>query len=106
MILATTPTIEGRPATAHLGIVAGEAIVGANMVRDMFASLTDVIGGRSGSYESVLRDARQSALDELAEAADKLGADAVVGIHVSYGIVGNTGSMLMVNALGTAVRLG
>jgi uncharacterized protein YbjQ (UPF0145 family) len=105
MILSTTPVIEGRPASAYLGIVAGEAIVGANMVRDMFASLTDMIGGRSGSYEGVLKDARETALAEVAKAAEKLGADAVVGIHVSYGIVGNTGSMLMVNAIGTAVRL-
>ena len=105
MILTTTQSVEGKTAEAYLGIVAGEAIVGANMFRDMFASITDIIGGRSGSYESVLADARESALAELAKKAEKLGATAVVGIDIDYETVGPNGSMLMVTAAGTAVRL-
>lgn len=105
MILSTTPTLEGHPIREYLGIVAGETIVGANVVRDFFASITDVIGGRAGAYEEVLGRARREALDEMAERAASLGASAVVAIHLSYEAVGQTGSMLMVTATGTAVRL-
>ena len=103
MIVTTTQTIEGRTITAYHGIVVGEAIMGANFVRDFFASVTDVIGGRSGSYENKLRHAREVAMRELeAEARDK-GADAVVGVDLDYEVVGE--SMLMVSVSGTAVSL-
>lgn len=105
MILSTTPTLEGRPIKTYLGLVAGETIVGANVVRDFFASITDVIGGRAGAYEEVLGRARREALAELEERAADLGADAVVGIDLSYEAIGGTGSMLMVTATGTAVKL-
>ena len=106
MILSTTPTIEGRPVRTYLGIVTGEVIVGANIFSDIFASVRDIVGGRSGAYENALRDARHQTLAELqAEAAD-LGADAVVAIDLDYEVLGKTGSMLMVTASGTAVKLG
>jgi len=101
MILATTGTLEGHRITAYRGIVVGEAIMGANVVRDFFASITDVVGGRSGAYESKLQDARQTALAELEERAARLGANAVIGIDLDYEVVGD--SMLMVSASGTAV---
>ena len=106
MIVSTTPTIEGRPVRDYLGVVAGEAILGANIFRDVFASVRDVIGGRSGSYEKVLRSAREEALKEMVQAARGLGADAVVGIAYDYETLGANGSMLMVAVSGTAVRLG
>lgn len=106
MIVSTTPQIEGRPVAAYLGVVAGEAILGANIFRDVFAGIRDVVGGRSGSYEKVLREARESALSEATEAARQLGADAVVGIDFDYETLGANGSMLMVAVSGTAVRLG
>lgn len=106
MILTTTPTIEGRPATQYLGIVAGEAILGANLFRDLFASIRDIVGGRSGSYEKVLRDARAEAFADLTAEAEKLGADAVIGVDLDYEVIGADGSMLMVSASGTAVKLG
>lgn len=105
MILSTTPTLEGRQIRTYLGIVAGETIVGANVIRDFFASISDVIGGRAGAYEEVLGRARREALAELEDRAADLGADAVVGIDLSYEVVGQTGSMLMVTATGTAVKL-
>lgn len=106
MILTTTPTVEGRPVRTYLGIVTGEVIVGANIFSDLFASVRDIVGGRSGAYENALRDARNQALAELqAEAAD-LGGDAVVSIDLDYEVLGKTGSMLMVSASGTAVKLG
>lgn len=104
MIITTTPTIEGRTITAYKGIVVGEAIMGANVVRDIFASITDIVGGRSGAYESKLQDARDTALGELEQRAAALGADAVVGVDLDYEVVGQ--SMLMVSASGTAVKLG
>ena len=106
MIVSTTPTIEGRPVREYLGVVAGEAILGANIFRDVFAGIRDVIGGRSGSYEKVLREAREEAMKEMTEAARRLGADAIVGIDYDYETLGDTGSMLMVAVSGTAVRLG
>jgi uncharacterized protein YbjQ (UPF0145 family) len=101
MIITTTPSVEGRSITAYKGIVVGEAIMGANVVRDLFASVTDIIGGRSGAYESKLQDARDTALRELEERAAVLGANAVVGVDLDYEVVGQ--SMLMVSASGTAV---
>lgn len=104
MIVTTTPSIEGRKITDYKGIVAGEAIMGANVVRDLFASITNIVGGRSGAYESKLQDARHTALREIEDRANELGADAVVGVDLDYEVVGN--SMLMVSASGTAVTLG
>ena len=105
MILTTTPSIEGHKITSYLGVITGEAIMGANIMRDLFASITDVIGGRSGAYEEKLQEARQIALHELEERAARLGANAVVGIDLDYEVVGQSGSMLMVSASGTAVRV-
>jgi len=101
--LTTTPTFEGRRIARYLGVVHGEAIVGANIFRDMFAAVRDIVGGRAGAYENVLGDARRIALDEMAAAAQKLGANAVVGIDLDYETLGSGGSMLMVTASGTAV---
>ena len=106
MILSTTTLIEGRPVRSYLGIVTGEVIVGANIFSDMFASVRDIVGGRSGAYEGALRDARTQALAELKAEAEELGADAVIGIDLDYEVLGKTGSMLMVSASGTAVKLG
>jgi len=103
MIITTTSTVEGHRITDYRGIVVGEAIMGANIVRDFFAQITDVVGGRSESYESKLREARDVALSELEERAAGLGADAVVGVDLDYEVVGD--SMLMVSASGTAVVL-
>lgn len=103
MIITATNTIEGRKIVDYRGIVVRAAIMGANIVRDFFAQVTDVVSGRSGSYESKLREAREVALGELEERAAKLGADAVVGVDLDYEVVGD--SMLMVSASGTAVVL-
>jgi uncharacterized protein YbjQ (UPF0145 family) len=105
VIMTTTPTIEGRPVRAYLGIVTGEAILGANIVKDLFAGVRDIVGGRSGAYERELLRARQIALADLSQQAAALGADAVIGIDLDYETVGSSGSMLMVSASGTAVRL-
>ena len=104
MIMTTTPSVEGHKITAYKGIVVGEAIMGANVVRDFFAGITDVIGGRSGAYESKLQDARDTAMHELKQRAVQVGANAVVGIDLDYEVVGD--SMLMVSVSGTAVVLG
>ncbi|QOL80167.1 heavy metal-binding domain-containing protein [Pseudooceanicola spongiae] len=101
MILTTTNSIEGRKITEYRGIVVGEAIMGANVVRDFFAGITDIIGGRSGAYESKLQDARDTAMRELEQRAASLGANAVVGVDLDYEVVGD--SMLMVSVSGTAV---
>ena len=103
MILTTTPNIEGHPIKDYRGIVTGEAILGANVFRDFFAGIRDIVGGRSSAYEKELAKAREIALDELAEAARRAGGNAVVGIDIDYEVVGK-GSMLMVSANGTAVR--
>jgi uncharacterized protein YbjQ (UPF0145 family) len=105
MIVTTTPSIEGRAIRDYLGVVTGEAILGANVFRDLFAGIRDVIGGRSGSYEEVLREARDAALSEMETEAKKRGADAIVGVDLDYETVGQ-GTMLMVTASGTAVKLG
>jgi uncharacterized protein YbjQ (UPF0145 family) len=105
VIVTTTPDIEGRPVTAYLGLVTGEAILGANVFRDFFASVRDVVGGRAGAYERVLRSARDSAIEELVDEARSRGADAVVGVDLDYEVLGKESSMLMVSASGTAVKL-
>jgi uncharacterized protein YbjQ (UPF0145 family) len=103
--LTTTPAVEGRPVAAYLGIVTGEAIMGANLFKDLFAGVRDIVGGRSGAYEDELRKARAIALEELGMTAAQLGADAVIGVDLDYETVGQNGSMLMVTASGTAVKL-
>ncbi len=103
MILTTTPTIEGKTITTYCGIVTGEAILGANLFRDLFASVRDIVGGRSASYEKELHQARDIALAEVTEEAEKLGANAVVAVDFDYEVVGQGGSMLMVSVSGTAV---
>ncbi len=105
MIISTTPTLEGRPIREYLGLVTGEVIVGANIFRDLFAGIRDIVGGRAGAYEGALRDARKQAYDELSYEAERLGADAVVAVDLDYEVVGQNGSMLMVSITGTAVRL-
>lgn len=105
MILTTTPGIEGRPIGEYLGVVTGEAILGANIFKDLFAGIRDIVGGRSGAYEQELRRAREIAFQEMAAAAEQLGAAAVVAIDLDYETV-SQGTMLMVTASGTAVRLG
>ncbi|MFK4809597.1 heavy metal-binding domain-containing protein [Devosia neptuniae] len=104
MIVSTTPTLEGRQIREYLGIVTGEVIVGANIFKDLFAGIRDIVGGRAGAYESTLRDARRQAFSELESEAKRLGADAVVGVDIDYEVVGQGGSMLMVSVSGTAVR--
>ena len=105
MIITTTPSVENRPIREYLGIVTGEVIVGANIFKDLFAGIRDIVGGRAGAYEGALRDARNEAFRELeAEAADR-GADAVIGVDIDYEVVGSNGSMLMVSVSGTAVKL-
>jgi uncharacterized protein YbjQ (UPF0145 family) len=106
MLVTTTNSVEGRPVAAYLGVVTGEVIVGANIFKDLFAGIRDIVGGRSGAYESTLREARATALNELEAEARALGADAVVGVDLDYEVLGQGGSMLMVSASGTAVKLG
>ena len=103
MIITTTPSVEGRAIAEYKGIVTGEAIMGANIVRDLFAGITDIIGGRSGAYEQKLGEGRETALREMEYRARDLGADAVVGVDLDYEVINN---MLMVSASGTAVKLG
>lgn len=103
MISTTTNGIEGRPVEQYLGIVTGEVIAGANLVRDIFASFSDIFGGRSGKYEEVLTRAREQALAEMEAKAQALGANAVIGVDIDYEVLGKAGSMLMVSASGTAV---
>lgn len=103
MILSTTPTLEGHRIREYRGIVSAEAILGANVVKDWFAGLTDFIGGRSGTYEGVLRDAREEAFAELTRAAERLGANAVVGVDIDYEVLGEQNGMMMVAVSGTAV---
>lgn len=105
MIVTTTPAVDGRTVTDYLGVVTGDVIIGANIFRDLFSSIRDIVGGRAGSYESVLREARDQALAELQAAASAKGANAVIGVDLDYEVVGANGSMLMVSATGTAVKL-
>ena len=106
MILTTTPTVEGRTITEYKGVVFGEVISGVNFIRDIAASIRNIVGGRSGSYEEELVKARNQAMDELANRAIEKGADAVVGIDIDYEVLGPDNGMLMVTASGTAVKLG
>jgi uncharacterized protein YbjQ (UPF0145 family) len=105
MIITTTTSVEGRPVQQYLGVVTGEVIVGANIFKDLFAGIRDIVGGRSGAYESTLRDAREQAFREMEEEAGSLGGNAVIGVDIDYEVIGKEGSMLMVSVSGTAVRL-
>jgi len=105
MILTTTPSVEGRTIAEYRGVVFGEVVAGVNFIRDFKASIRNIIGGRSGSYEDELIKARTQAMNEMSERAEKLGADAVVGIDLDYEVLGEGGGMLMVTASGTAVKL-
>ncbi|MBF0281083.1 MAG: heavy metal-binding domain-containing protein [Zetaproteobacteria bacterium] len=106
MILSTTPSLEGHTIQSYKGVVVGEAILGANIFRDLFAGIRDIVGGRSGAYEKEMAKARQIALQELQQRATELGANAVVGIDLDYEVIGKDGSMMMVSASGTAVIVG
>lgn len=103
MLVTTTNSIEGRRITEYKGLVAGEAVTGANVVRDVFAGLRDFFGGRSGSYEKVFRSSREAAIDDMVANAQAMGANAVVGVDIDYESVGAKGSILMATACGTAV---
>lgn len=105
MLMTTTPSVEGKQIVRYLGVVTGETIIGANVFRDFLAGVRDFFGGRSGSYEAVLREAKDTALEEMARQAEALDANAVVGIDLDYETVGGSGSMLMVTCSGTAVRV-
>ena len=105
MIITTTPSIEDKRITDYHGIVSGEAIMGANIFRDLFANITDIVGGRSGAYEKELVKAREAALDDMIAEAVEKGASAIVGVDLDYEVVGQKGSMLMVSASGTAVTV-
>lgn len=105
MLVTTTAVVEGRSVREYLGIVTGEVIVGANLFRDIFASITDLVGGRSGKYEEVLARARKEALSEMRQEALSLGGNGVIGVDIDYEVLGQNGSMLMVSVSGTAVVL-
>lgn len=105
MLSTTTPSLEGKRIVKYYGIVTGETIIGANLFRDLFASIRDIVGGRSSAYEEVLRQAKDTALREMEDQAFRMGANAVVGVDLDYETVGGNGSMLMVTASGTAVRV-
>lgn len=105
MIVTTTPGIEGRSVAAYVGIVSGEAIMGANIFRDFLAGIRDIVGGRAGAWEEVMQQARKEALLEMQDHAARLGADAVIGVQLSFNALGHSDSMLMVAASGTAVKL-
>ena len=103
MILSTTPQIEGHPIREYKGVVTGETIIGANFAKDFFAGIRDIVGGRSGSYEKVLNEAKETSMLEMMQRAQALGANAIVGIDIDYETIGANGSMLMVASSGTAV---
>lgn len=105
MIVTTTPNVEGHKIKQYVGIVYGETILGANVFRDFMAGITDIVGGRSAAYERSLREARESAIQEMVNAAQSRGANAVIGIDIDYETVGQSGGMLMVTASGTAVLI-
>ncbi len=105
MIITTTPDVSGRHVREYKGVITGEAIMGAHVFRDLFAGLRDIVGGRSGSYEKSLREAREAALAELENEARECGANAVIGVDLDYEIIGERGSMMMVSVSGTAVVL-
>ncbi len=103
MIITTTPSIERRPVRAHCGVVIGEAILGANILRDFFAGIRDIVGGRSEAYEKSIREARTIAFKEMQDEAEKLGANAILGVDIDYEVIGENGSMMLVSVSGTAV---
>jgi uncharacterized protein YbjQ (UPF0145 family) len=103
MLMTTTATVDGKPISRYLGIVTGEAIIGANILRDIFAGVRDIVGGRSGTYEKALAEARQVAMAEMESRAQELGANAIVGIDLDYEVLGQNNGMLMVAVSGTAV---
>ena len=105
MIITTTPSVEGKKISKYHGIVSGETIIGANVIRDLFAGIRDIIGGSSKAYEDVLREAKETALREMQDNAMSLGANAVIGVDLDYETIGASGSMLMVTASGTAVTI-
>jgi uncharacterized protein YbjQ (UPF0145 family) len=104
MLITTTNNLEGKEIVQYFGIVSGETIIGANIFRDFFASIRDIVGGRSSSYEEVLRKAKESAIAEMCQQAELMGANAVIAVDLDYETVGDTGSMLMVTVAGTAIR--
>jgi len=106
MIISTTPSVEGQKVVEYLGLVSGETIMGANIFRDFFAGIRDIVGGRAGSYEEVLRKGREQAIEEMVGEARTRGANAVIGVNLNYSALGASDSMLMVAVSGTAVRLG
>jgi uncharacterized protein YbjQ (UPF0145 family) len=103
MLMTTTSVIEGKPVSRYLGIVTGEAIIGANVFRDIFASVRDIVGGRSATYERGLAEARETAMKEMEAKANQLGANAVIGVDLDYEVLGQHNGMLMVSVSGTAV---
>ena len=103
MLMSTTAVVDGRPVSRYLGVVTGEAIIGANIFRDMFAAVRDIVGGRSATYEKALNEAREVAMNEMQRRAQELGANAVIGIDVDYEVLGQNNGMLMVAVSGTAV---
>jgi len=105
MILTTTPTLQGKDVQEYLGIVTGEAIIGANIIKDFLAGIRDIVGGRAGAYEDALRTAREEALREMSQEAQERGATAVIGVDLDYEVLGSSNGMLMVSASGTAVRI-
>lgn len=105
MLVTTTPSLEGRRIVQYHGICTGEVILGANLVRDLFAGIRDIVGGRTGSYEKVLRAAKENAIAEMCNMAEEMGANAIVGVDIDYEALGAKGSMLMVAVSGTAVRV-
>jgi len=106
MLVTTTSTLQDMKITAYHGVVSGEAIMGANIFKDLFAGIRDIVGGRSAAYEEELRKAKDTAMDEMVAEAQRLGANAVIGVDLDYETVGQNGSMLMVTAAGTAVTVG
>jgi uncharacterized protein YbjQ (UPF0145 family) len=106
MLVTTTPVLEGRPVVKYLGLVSGEAILGANIFRDIFAGIRDIVGGRAAAYETELRKAKDIAVQEMVQQAEALGANAVIAVDLDYETIGQGGSMLMVSASGTAVLTG
>ncbi|GAA4441120.1 heavy metal-binding domain-containing protein [Ravibacter arvi] len=105
MLVTTTPNVEGKKIVSYVGLVNGEAIIGANIVKDFFAGIRDVVGGRAGAYEQGLREAKSIAVKEMVEQAQRLGANAIIGVDLDYETIGANGSMLMVSANGTAVQI-
>ena len=103
MLMSTTSVLEGRPVNRYLGVVTGEAIIGANVFRDLFASVRDIVGGRSATYERGMAEAREVAMKEMSERAETMGANAVIGIDIDYEVLGQNNGMLMVSVSGTAV---